>query len=179
MDLLKYLEPMKNLPERFSNLAFWRGVRKLKNEVVNAFEYLDGWGKNVEHDIHSLQNIKISTYHSPMLDNDDPNFLQKLSLSFDSANHTCSLTLDGFTISKKANQIVIPLAINFNVITGNSSIGDEISLPIIWNTVSSSNPTSVEFGYMKTADAPCYSNYQSPFRGKNYYVYGYILQYPE
>lgn len=22
MDLLKYLEPMKNLPERFSNLAF-------------------------------------------------------------------------------------------------------------------------------------------------------------
>ena len=29
MDLLKYLEPMKNLPEQFSNLAFWRGVRLL------------------------------------------------------------------------------------------------------------------------------------------------------
>lgn len=39
MDLLKYLEPMKNLPERFSNLAFWRGVRKLRDEVVNAVFY--------------------------------------------------------------------------------------------------------------------------------------------
>lgn len=48
MDLLKYLEPMKNLPDRFSNLAFWRGVRKLKDEVVNAFEYIDSWGDNIE-----------------------------------------------------------------------------------------------------------------------------------
>lgn len=48
MDLLKYLEPMKNIPERFSNLAFWRGVRKLKDEVVNAFEYIDSWGDNIE-----------------------------------------------------------------------------------------------------------------------------------
>ena len=48
MDLLKYLTPMKNMPERFSNLAFWRGVRKLKDEVVNAFEYIDSWGDNIE-----------------------------------------------------------------------------------------------------------------------------------
>lgn len=48
MDLLKYLEPMKNVPERFSNLAFWRGVRNLKDCVVNAFEYVDSWGKNIE-----------------------------------------------------------------------------------------------------------------------------------
>ena len=48
MDLLKYLEPMKNIPERFSNLAFWRGVRKLKDEVVSAFEYIDSWGDNIE-----------------------------------------------------------------------------------------------------------------------------------
>ena len=48
MDLLKYLEPMKNLPDRFSNLAFWRGVRKLKDEVVSAFEYIDSWGENIE-----------------------------------------------------------------------------------------------------------------------------------
>lgn len=54
MDLLKYLEPMKNLPERFSNLAFWRGVRKLKDEVVNAFEYVDSWGKNIESEIESI-----------------------------------------------------------------------------------------------------------------------------
>ena len=48
MNLLKYLEPMKNLPERFSNLAFWRGVRKLRDEVVNAFEYINTWGTSVE-----------------------------------------------------------------------------------------------------------------------------------
>lgn len=59
MDLLKYLEPMKNLPERFSNLAFWRGVRKLRDEVVNAFEYVDSWGENIEHDIANAGNIKL------------------------------------------------------------------------------------------------------------------------
>lgn len=48
MDLLKYLEPMKNLPKRFSNLAFWRDVRKFKDEVVNAFEYVDSWGEHLE-----------------------------------------------------------------------------------------------------------------------------------
>ena len=48
MDLLKYLEPMKNLPKRFSNLAFWRDVRKFKDEVVNAFEYVDSWGTHIE-----------------------------------------------------------------------------------------------------------------------------------
>ena len=48
MDLLKYLEPMKNIPDRFSNLTFWRGVRKLKDCVVNAFEYLDSWGTHIE-----------------------------------------------------------------------------------------------------------------------------------
>lgn len=54
MDLLKYLEPMKNLPERFSNLAFWRGVRKLRDEVVNAFEYVDSWGESVENELDNL-----------------------------------------------------------------------------------------------------------------------------
>lgn len=60
MDLLKYLEPMKNLSERFSNLAFWRGVRKLRDEVVNAFEYVDSWGENIESDLsHLLTNISV------------------------------------------------------------------------------------------------------------------------
>ena len=54
MDLLKYLTPMKNLPDRFSNLAFWRGVRKLKDEVVNAFEYVDSWGKDIERKLTSI-----------------------------------------------------------------------------------------------------------------------------
>ena len=54
MDLLKYLEPMKNIPERFSNLAFWRGVRKLRDEVVNAFEYVDSWGNDIESKLTSI-----------------------------------------------------------------------------------------------------------------------------
>ena len=59
MDLLKYLEPMKNIPERFSNLAFWRGVRKLKDEVVSAFEYVDSWGENIENDIANLRKTNV------------------------------------------------------------------------------------------------------------------------
>ena len=56
MDLLKYLEPMKNIPERFSNLAFWRGVRKLKDEMVKTFEYVSEWGNLVENDLTSLES---------------------------------------------------------------------------------------------------------------------------
>ena len=54
MNLSKYLEPMKNLPDRFSNLAFWRGVKKLKDEVVNAFEYVDRWGEEIERKLSSI-----------------------------------------------------------------------------------------------------------------------------
>ena len=59
MDLLKYLEPMKHLPDRFSNLAFWRGCRKFKDAVVNALEYVDSWGESVE---SQLDNIKTTDY---------------------------------------------------------------------------------------------------------------------
>lgn len=57
MNLQKYLAPMKNIPERFSNLAFWHEVRKLKDEVVNAFEYVDSWGDNIEHNLSNIKNI--------------------------------------------------------------------------------------------------------------------------
>ena len=56
MNLLKYLAPMKNSPERFSNLAFWRGVRKLKDEIVDAFKYVEEWGTLVENNLSSLDN---------------------------------------------------------------------------------------------------------------------------
>lgn len=55
MDLLKYLEPMKNIPERFSNLAFWRGVRKLKDEILKTFEYVGEWGTSVEGEITNIE----------------------------------------------------------------------------------------------------------------------------
>lgn len=58
MDLLKYLEPMKHLPDRFSNLAFWRGCRKFKDAVVNAFEYVDSWGTHIESLLPSSEYVK-------------------------------------------------------------------------------------------------------------------------
>ena len=54
MNLLKYLEPMKNLPNRFSNLAFWRGVRKLKDEMLKTFEYVGEWGNEIEGQITDI-----------------------------------------------------------------------------------------------------------------------------
>lgn len=53
MDLSRYLESMKNLPDRFSNLAFWRGVRKLKDEMVKTFKYVEEWGTLAENYITS------------------------------------------------------------------------------------------------------------------------------
>lgn len=56
MDLSNYLETMKNLPDRFSNLAFWRGVRKLKDEIVKTFENVEIWGTLVENNLESLSS---------------------------------------------------------------------------------------------------------------------------
>ena len=53
MDLSKYLEAMKNLPARFSNLTFWRECRKLKDSVVNALEYLNDWGIGIENGLNN------------------------------------------------------------------------------------------------------------------------------
>ena len=55
MDLSQYLETMKNLPERFSNLNFWRGVRKLRDKMVDSFEYVGEWGNGIEGEIDSLK----------------------------------------------------------------------------------------------------------------------------
>lgn len=60
MDLLKYLEPMKNLPERFSNLSCWRDVRKLRGEIVNAFEYLNNWGISIENGLSNISKVNFS-----------------------------------------------------------------------------------------------------------------------
>lgn len=64
MNISKYLESMKNLPNRFSNLAFWRGVRKLKDEILKTFEYVGEWGNGIEGQIldinGSIAGIKYS-----------------------------------------------------------------------------------------------------------------------
>ena len=60
MELSEYLLHMTNLPDRFSNLAFWRSVRKLKGDIVATFNYIESWGNNVE-DV--LRNLNRSFSH--------------------------------------------------------------------------------------------------------------------
>lgn len=59
MDLSQYLVTMKNLPERFSNLSFWRGVRKLRDKMVDTFKYVGEWGNGIEGNILDI-NGKIA-----------------------------------------------------------------------------------------------------------------------
>ena len=60
MKLLEYLEPMKTLPNRFSNLAFWRILRVFKDDVVDAFTYVNTWGLGVE-DEQVKQNDRLNS----------------------------------------------------------------------------------------------------------------------
>jgi soluble cytochrome b562 len=60
MKLLEYLEPMKTLPNRFSNLAFWRVLRAFKDDVVAAFTYVNTWGLWVE-DEEAKQNDRLNS----------------------------------------------------------------------------------------------------------------------
>lgn len=65
MKLLDYLEPMKNMPNRFSNLAFWRSVRYLKDVVVDAFTYVNSWGTGIEAE-QAKQNEDIEKLESEL-----------------------------------------------------------------------------------------------------------------
>lgn len=92
MDLLEYLKPMKNLPERFSNLAFWRGVRKLKSDIVATFNYIESWGNNVE-DV--LRNLNRSFSHD--------NFPRSVvELESNELKKISTVTKDGHTFIKVA-----------------------------------------------------------------------------
>lgn len=175
MDLLKYLEPMKNLPERFSNLAFWHGVRKLRDDVVNAFEYVDSWGDGIELNISALRNYKISSYQSPKFDAYSSS--HAMVLGYNESQHWCKLVLNNVTLAKKANQIIIPMGINFNVINGDTTVGDNISLPFAWCRTNNTSVDSITLSFINTTYVPCYSNYEPPFRGKDFFIYGYIIEY--
>lgn len=66
MNLLDYLEHMKNLPNRFSNLAFWRSLRVFTDKVVEAFTYVNSWGIGIEKE-QKTQNGLLTT-HGKLLD---------------------------------------------------------------------------------------------------------------
>ena len=67
MKLLDYLEPMKTLPNRFSNLAFWRVLRVFKDEVVEAFTYVNSWGSDIEVE-QRTQNASLTEHGQKITD---------------------------------------------------------------------------------------------------------------
>lgn len=113
MDLLKYLEPMKNLPDRFSNLAFWRGVRKLRDEVVNAFEYVDSWGENIESELsHLLTHVDTIPTVSIQADDGGARTIGTNMYSFYVRN---SGTFNICTIPPNAVSVSVTCHISYNV----------------------------------------------------------------
>ena len=60
MNLLKYINTIKNIPDRFSNLAFWRCVRKLKDCIISAMDCINVWGIGVDTDLSALKEWKSS-----------------------------------------------------------------------------------------------------------------------
>ena len=102
MNLLEYINPIKNLPDRFSNLAFWRCVRKLKNCIINALDYINGWGTGIEDslseintDLSGLQNWKTTVDSSLSSIDSDLSGLQTWKTSVDSSLSSIDNDLSG------------------------------------------------------------------------------------
>lgn len=93
MKLLNYLEPMKTLPNRFSNLAFWRIMRVFKDKVVDAFTYVNTWGNGIENE-QKTQNATLTT-HGQML-----NTLAPLVFNSNKDDFITSTYLVTYTITK-------------------------------------------------------------------------------
>lgn len=171
MDLLKYLEPMKNLPERFSNLSFWRGVRKLKDEVVNAFEYVDSWGKSVELDISSLQKTKIVRYVSEYIDN-----LPTVSIAYNLDDRYWHGTVGNISISKQNNDIVIPMGFAFEAYKADGTFGTYIFLPFGDCTIDTTPPNTISLKNINTTNVT-YNFNNDPLIAKKIYIYGYGVKF--
>ena len=150
MDLLKYLEPMKNIPDRFSNLAFWRGVRNLKDCVVNAFEYLDSWGESIEASIDAifkpndlkLTHINITRYVTVTFTTFTSLTNAKKGIRLNSSNYIldieCKIPTTGYivvqffardTVSSTTNyDVVIPVLLYPNGNSCNMFLDESVSL---------------------------------------------------
>lgn len=171
MDLLKYLEPMKNLPERFSNLAFWRGVRKLRDEVVNAFEYVDSWGKSVELDISSLQKTKIVRYASGYIDTHSG-----VSVVYNLDDHYWHGHIGSMTISKNDNDIVIPMGFGFKAYKTDGTFGTYIFLPFGDCNIDTTPATSISLTNVNSTNVT-YNFNNEPLIAKDIFIYGYGVKF--
>ena len=102
MNLLKYINPIKNIPDRFSNLAFWRCVRKLKDCIISALDYINVWGTGIEDslseintNLSGLQTWKTSVDSSLSSINTDLSGLQTWKTSVDSSLSRIDADLSG------------------------------------------------------------------------------------
>lgn len=171
MDLLKYLEPMKNLPERFTNLAFWRGVRKLRDEVVNAFEYVDSWGDNVENDISSLQKTKIVRYASDYIDG-----LPTVSVVYNLYDHYWHGVVGNISIKKHDNDIVIPLGFAFKACKRDGTFGTHIFLPFGDCVIDTTPAKTISLSNINSSNVTYNSN-NVPLIAKDIFIYGYGVKF--
>lgn len=170
MDLLKYLEPMKNLPDRVSNLAFWRGVRKLRDEVINAFEYVDSWGDNVEHNITSLQTTKIVRYVSEYIDN-----RPTVSVVYNLDDHYWHGNIGSISISKSGNDIVIPLGFGFKAYKTDGTFGTYIFLPFGDCEIDSTHANITKLSNVHSTNVT-YNFNNDPLVPKEIFIYGYAMK---
>lgn len=171
MDLLKYLQPMKNLPDRFSNLAFWRGVGKLKDEVVNAFEYVDSWGNGVELDISSLQKTKIVRYASEYIDD-----LPSVSIVYNLDDHYWHGTVGNISISKEDNDIVIPLGFAFKAYKTDGTFGTHIFLPFGDCIIDTTPAENIKLNNINSTNVT-YNFNNDPLIAEEIFIYGYGVKF--
>ena len=141
MDLSKYLETMKNLPVRFSNLAFWRGVRKLRNEIVNAFEYVNDWGIGIENFLNDIKKVDFS--RTTMI-----NIQESVS------------NVDFHVIEDTANDVVIIMFAPFDIIVNSlphdygAIVGVEFTVSMDTESGSSDNNVLIPCEIVKTQTGP-------------------------
>lgn len=67
MKLSKYLLPMTNLPDRFSNLAFWRSVRSLKDDINATFTFKFHFYCNNTYDSYFPVNHRLSVVYAKIV----------------------------------------------------------------------------------------------------------------
>lgn len=167
MDLLKYLEPMKDLPKRFSNLAFWRDVRKFKDEVVNALEYVDSWGEHIENSItKTTPTIKYQIYN---MDNNS-----SFTGSYDQVNKTINASMSSATIDVPEHSVIVPISLGIEIKSSSGGSSGFYYLPIS-NTYISTSGSKLTIPLCKSITMPCNDNFATPFTILHKQLFCYLI----
>ena len=169
MNISQYLETMKNLPVRFSNLAFWRGVRNLKDAMLKTFEYVGEWGNGIEGEIDSLKGDLINS-------NLIKNFEKTITTTTDKWDRPISFRHVWFPFTAKADCNI--KSISFSCLVNNAYVdsGNDFHCELLQNdgqTIIASATTDYE--WVNNSE---FVNFSFDLNGtvhkdKNYYLYIY------